>query len=164
MRDVPFWLGFAALGALVRLSGAQALLHGMRRSLLGATLAAFLVYAAARMLGIGDAAAYDSTAFFGYAGALCLTLLAYSPKSAGLAAIGSGSYFIYLWHIFLILVIRDHVQLDRAGPVVHFLVVYLLTTGAIVACLLALRRSGSRRLCRWLGVGPVACPVRGLAS
>ena len=63
MRDIPFWFSFVALGALTAMF-ADLSDQGMRRSLLGAMLAAYMIYAAVRILGLGDAAAYDSIAFF----------------------------------------------------------------------------------------------------
>ncbi len=76
MRDIPFWFCFAALGALVGLSGKRAGLREMRAPMLGATLLAYIIYAAVRLSGLGDAADYDSVAFFGYAALLCIVLLA----------------------------------------------------------------------------------------
>ena len=59
--------------------------QSMRRWLLGAMLAAYVFFAAVRILGIGDAAFYDSTAFF----ALCGAVLPFAlHPAARIAAIG----------------------------------------------------------------------------
>src|SRR6266404_3078171 len=71
----------------------------------------FTIYAAVRLFGLGDAADYDSVAFFGYAALLCTLLLALAVQLPFLAALGSGSYFIYLWHIFIVMALRDHAEL-----------------------------------------------------
>ena len=74
MRDIPFWFSFMAAGALTayvcRLHRARACGYAV----VGALLIAYLIYAAVRIFGIGDAAAYDSIAFFGYAALLCFWL------------------------------------------------------------------------------------------
>ena len=87
----------------------------MRRALLGAMLAAYMLYAAVRILGLGDAATYDSTAFFLYAALFCVALFAIQPGSPLLGWFGSGSYFIYLWHIFIVMLLRDHASLHQLG-------------------------------------------------
>jgi peptidoglycan/LPS O-acetylase OafA/YrhL len=150
MRDIPFWFSFVALGALtamfVDLSD-----RGMRRALLGAMLAAYLIYAAVRILGLGDAATYDSTAFFLYAALFCVALFAIQPGSPLLGWIGSGSYFIYLWHIFVVMALRDHTSLRQLGGAASFAVCCGLTVLVSAAALLAVRQLVSPRLCRWLG-------------
>ena len=91
-------------GVLADLEQAAGLaLRDMRVLIAGATVAAYAIYAAVRVFGIGDAADYDSVAFFGYAALSCVLLLVLHPRNALLAAIGSGSYFIYLWHIFVVM-------------------------------------------------------------
>ena len=92
----------------------------MRRALLGAMLAAYMLYAAVRILGLGDAAAYDSTAFFLYAALFCVALFAVQPNSPLLGWLGSGSYFIYLWHIFVVMLLRDHAALHQLGGIASF--------------------------------------------
>ncbi len=88
---------------------------GMRALFGCATLIAYLIYASVRIGGIGDAAAYNSMAFFCYATLLCCWLFAMQTTSPMLAAIGSGSYFIYLWHIFVVMALRDHAALRHSG-------------------------------------------------
>src|SRR6202022_1189352 len=66
MRDIPFWFSFMALGALVGISGSRSSLRDMRALLISATLFACIIYATVRLFGLGDAADYDSVAFFGY--------------------------------------------------------------------------------------------------
>jgi surface polysaccharide O-acyltransferase-like enzyme len=149
MRDIPFWLSFVSLGALIGLADSS--LRDMRALIAGATLLAFTIYAAVRLLGIGDAADYDSVAFFGYAALLCLLLLALDIRSRRLAALGSGSYFIYLWHIFMVMILRDHAAPLRLGPVACFVTTFATTTLGSIAALLGIRTAAPPRMIRWLG-------------
>ena len=150
IRDIPFWFSFMAAGALTAMAG-KLVLPGMRVLLPGATLTAYLIYAAVRTTGIGDAAAYDSMAFFCYAALLCCWLFAARPQSRMLASIGSGSYFIYLWHIFIVMTLRDHTALRQLGPLLNATVTSVVTVLLSVATLMTLRRFASRRALRWLG-------------
>jgi fucose 4-O-acetylase-like acetyltransferase len=151
MRDIPFWFSFMAIGALVGISGAGSRLREMPVLMAGATLLAFIIYAAVRLFGVGDAADYDSLAFFGYAALLCILLLALDVQSPHLAALGSGSYFIYLWHIFIVMSLRDHAALYRFGPVANFAITYAATALGSIGALLAIRAAAPARLIRWLG-------------
>lgn len=151
MRDIPFWFSFMAIGALIGLSGTGSSLQDMRVLISGATLLALIIYAAVRLFGLGDAADYDSIAFFGYAALVCILLLALDIRSPPLALLGSGSYFIYLWHIFIIMLLRDHAALHRFGPVANFAITYALTVSGTIVLLLAIRAAVPPRLIRWLG-------------
>ena len=150
MRDIPFWFAFAALGALTAMF-ADLTDQNIRRMLPGAALVAYVLYATVRMLGVGDAATYDSTAFFIYAALFCISLLAFQPNFPLLGWIGSGSYFIYLWHIFIVMALRDHTTLRQLGGIASFAVCAGAATLVITAALLAVRQLASSRLCRWLG-------------
>jgi peptidoglycan/LPS O-acetylase OafA/YrhL len=150
MRDIPFWFSFVALGGLTAMF-ADLRDQGMRRALLGAMLAAYMIYAVVRILGLGDAATYDSTAFFVYAALFCVALFAFQPGSPLLGWLGSGSYFIYLWHIFIVMLLRDHTSLRQLGGMASFAVCCGLTVLISIAALLAVRQLASPRLCRWLG-------------
>jgi surface polysaccharide O-acyltransferase-like enzyme len=150
LRDIPFWFSFAALGVLVGTSAAGLALRDMRLLIAGATAAAYAVYAAVRLSGIGDAADYDSAAFFGYAALFCVLLLVLHPRNALIAFVGSGSYFIYLWHIFVVMALRDHTTLRTSGAVAESLATCIVTITASVAALAAVRRIAPR-LSRWLG-------------
>ena len=150
MRDIPFWFSFVALGALTAMF-ADLRDQGMRRALLGAMLAAYMVYAAVRILDLGDAATYNSTAFFLYAALFCVALFAIQPRSPLLGWFGSGSYFIYLWHIFIVMALRDHTALRQLGGIAGFAACCGLTVLLSTAALLAVRQLASPRLCRWLG-------------
>ncbi|MBR0750710.1 acyltransferase [Bradyrhizobium jicamae] len=150
MRDIPFWFSFVALGALTAMYRPSI----DRRTvtlLVGATAVAFLLYATVRVLGIGDAAAYDSVAYFLYAGLLCLLLWSSQARLPAMAAIGSGSYFIYLWHIFIVMALRDHAALRQYGPVASFVVTCSVTATLSIGALWCLRRCAPARLARWLG-------------
>ena len=151
MRDIPFWFSFMAIGTLIGLSGTGSSLHNMRVPISGATLLAFIIYAAVRLFSLGDAADYDSIAFFGYAALLCALLLALDIRSPRLAVLGSGSYFIYLWHIFIVMMLRDHAALHRFGPAADFAITYAVTALGSIAALLVTRAAAPPRLCRWLG-------------
>lgn len=150
MRDIPFWFAFAALGALTAMF-VDRTDRSIRRVLPGAVLAAYILYAAVRTLGFGDAATYDSTAFFCYAVLFCVSLLAFQPSSPLLGWIGSGSYFIYLWHIFIIMALRDHTALRQLGGVVSFAMAFGLAVVGSGVALLAIRQLACPRFCRWLG-------------
>jgi peptidoglycan/LPS O-acetylase OafA/YrhL len=151
MRDIPFWFSFTALGALIGLSGTRSSLHDMRALISGATLIAYIIYAGVRLFGLGDAADYDSAAFFGYAGLLCVLLLALDIRWPSIAALGSGSYFIYLWHIFIVMLLRDQAELRRLGPAADFAITYALTALGSIVALLAVREFAPPRMIRWLG-------------
>jgi surface polysaccharide O-acyltransferase-like enzyme len=150
MRDIPFWFSFVALGALTAMF-AELNDQNTRRLLLGAMFAAYTFYAAVRILGLGDAATYDSTAFFLYSALFCVALFALQPSSPLLGWFGSGSYFIYLWHIFIVMALRDHTTLHQLGAVASFAVCGGLAVLLSAAALLAVRQLASPRLCRWLG-------------
>jgi surface polysaccharide O-acyltransferase-like enzyme len=151
MRDIPFWFSFAALGVLAASSATVSALRDMRMQMAAGTLIAYIIYAAVRLFGLGDAADYDSIAFFGYAAAFCLTLFAFDIQLPFLAALGSGSYFIYLWHIFIVMILRDHAALRQFGPLVDTAVTYTTTTAVVAFALLCVRRFSPPRITRWLG-------------
>ena len=150
LRDIPFWFSFMAAGALVRLAG-RPILPDMRGLLPGTTLVAYAIYATVRIYGVGDAAAYDSVAFFAYSALLCCWLLVVQPRSPMLAAIGTGSYFIYLWHFFIVMALRDHAGLRQVGPVANAAITSGITIVLSVAALMMVRQVAPRRLQRWLG-------------
>jgi fucose 4-O-acetylase-like acetyltransferase len=151
MRDIPFWFSFAAPGALVGISGTRSSVRGMRALISGATLLAYVIYAAVRLFSLGDAADYDSVAFFGYAALLCILFLALDVQLPLFAALGSGSYFIYLWHIFIVMILRDHAALRQFGSVVNSGITFIVTASGSILALLAVRAFAPPRLSRWLG-------------
>jgi peptidoglycan/LPS O-acetylase OafA/YrhL len=151
MRDIPFWFSFAALGALVGISGTRSSLPDMRTLISGAMLLAYVIYASVRLFSLGDAADYDSIAFFGYAALLCILLLALDIQLPFFAALGSGSYFIYLWHIFIVMILRDHAALRRFGSVANFAITFTVAVSGSILALLAVRAFTPQRLSRWLG-------------
>lgn len=151
LRDIPFWLSFAACGVLLGTLRGEPALRNMRVVILSATLIAYLIYAAVRISNIGDSADYDSVAFFGYAALFSVLLLANGLRIPFLAMIGSGSYFIYLWHIFVVMTLRDHTSLRDFGAVPDFVATYAITALLSVAALLAIRWAAPSRTLRWLG-------------
>jgi surface polysaccharide O-acyltransferase-like enzyme len=150
MRDIPFWFSFAALGALTAIFAGFAD-RSMRVVFFSTMLTAYILYTTVRLLGIGDAAVYDSTAFFGYAALFCLWLFTLQPRLPLLATIGTGSYFIYLWHIFIVMALRDHATLRQLGAAANFAITCSLTILLSVTALLAVRQLASPRVFRWLG-------------
>lgn len=150
MRDIPFWFSFVALGALTAMYR-PSIDNKTVTLLVGATAVAYPLYATVRILAIGDAAAYDSIAFFLYAGLLCLLLWSAQARIPAIAAIGSGSYFIYLWHIFIVMTLRDHPALHAYGPVASFVVTCGVTAMLSIGALWCIRRCAPVRLTRWLG-------------
>lgn len=151
MRDIPFWFSFMAFGTLLGIYGTRSSLHDTRALLSGATLFACLFYATVRLFGLGDAADYDSVAFFGYAALLCILLFTFDVQSPSLAALGSGSYFIYLWHIFIVMALRDHAGLTQLGLVANFAVTFTVAAFGSILALLIVRAIAPPYLLRWLG-------------
>lgn len=151
LRNLPFWFAFMALGVLAGMIRAEQTLPAMAPLLLGCTATAYVVYAAVRILDIGDSAAYDSPALFVYAAFLCLVFLAAPVRSSLLALIGSGSYFIYLWHIFVIMLLRDHAPWRQTDPALGSLANYAATAIASVGALMLVRSLLGARGTRWLG-------------
>ena len=90
-------------------------------------------------------------AFFGYAGLLCLLLLALDIQWPLVAALGSGSYFIYLWHIFIVMFLRDHAVLRQFGPAASFVITFAVAVSGSVVAWLTVRTVAPPRLYRWLG-------------
>lgn len=151
LRDIPFWFAFMAIGAIFGLVRADRILGDILPMLAGAAATAFLVYATVRIGNVGDAAPYDSPAFYLYAVLLALMLLALKPDLPQLASIGSGSYFIYLWHILIIMTLRDHTSLGGATGLAAALIIALITTSVVLAALFAVRRLLPSRAAHWLG-------------
>jgi surface polysaccharide O-acyltransferase-like enzyme len=151
MRDLPFWFTFMALGALIGEFRIRPILADIRILLLAATVTAYVIYTAVRLFGVGDAADYDSIAFFGYAALLCCIFLALDFRSPFIASLGSGSYFIYLWHIFFVMLLRDHAPLHALGPTFGPVVTYAVTATGSILALILVRELAPARVCRWLG-------------
>lgn len=151
MRDLPFWFGFFALGVLFATLDLEPLLRGKRAIAIITTLGAYAVYASVRIFKIGDAADYDSTAYFAYAAMFCVALVAMRPTIRFLAALGSGSYFIYLWHIFIIWLLRDHTSLYASSALTASLTAYGVTALTSISALMAVRALASARVAGWLG-------------
>ncbi|WP_024514451.1 acyltransferase [Bradyrhizobium sp. Tv2a-2] len=151
MRDIPFWFTFMALGTLLGEFQVRQALANQRTLLLGATTAAYIVYAAVRLFSVGDAADYDSIAFFGYAALACCLFLALDARFPFIASLGSGSYFIYLWHIFFVMLLRDHARLRALGPAAASAITYVAAATASIAALILVREFVPARLHRWLG-------------
>jgi hypothetical protein len=151
MRDIPFWFAFVAFGLLAgtfRLNGA---LRDQKAILLIAVVLAYTIYAGVRLCQIGDAADYDSLAFFAYASLAALMLLTLRPTSPSLAMLGSGSYFIYLWHIFIVMFLRDHGVFDGFAPVARFAATFVTTSIVITLALICMRHLVPNKMLRWIG-------------
>jgi peptidoglycan/LPS O-acetylase OafA/YrhL len=151
MRDVPFWFAFVALGALAGMFRIRSRLYDARALLMGATFIAYVIYAAVRLFRLGDAADYDSIAMFGYAALLCGLLLALDAELPLIASLGSGSYFIYLWHIFFVMLLRDHTPLRQLGPPAASAITFAVATIASITALVIVREVAPPRVRRWLG-------------
>ncbi|MBU6462973.1 MAG: acyltransferase [Bradyrhizobium sp.] len=151
MRDVPFWFVFMALGTLAGMFRIKPMLAGMRWQLFAATVAAYVLYAAVRLFRIGDAADYDSIAFFSYAALFCCFLLACYAEFPLMASLGSGSYFIYLWHIFFVMLLRDHAATSQLTPATASAITYICTASASVFAMMMVRGLASAPVRRWLG-------------
>ncbi len=151
LRDLPFWFAFMALGVLVGMSDAGRTLAGMIPLLVICTVTAYAIYVAARILGLGDSAAYDSTALFAYATLLCLMFVAAPLHSRLLGFVGSGSYFIYLWHILVIMLLRDHGGWLSANSVVASATTYAAAVAVSILALVIVRSVLPPRAAQWLG-------------
>jgi surface polysaccharide O-acyltransferase-like enzyme len=151
MRDIPFWLTFMAIGVLVAEFEIMPALAETRTMLLGAAIIAYIIYVAVRLFRLGDAADYDSIAFFGYAALLCCLFLAQDAQLPFIASLGSGSYFIYLWHIFFVMLLRDHAPLHALGPAAASVITYGVAGAGSILALVLIRELAPARLCRWLG-------------
>ncbi|CEG08083.1 Fucose 4-O-acetylase [Afipia felis] len=151
MRDIPFWFAFLALGLLAGTFRLNEILRDRKALLLAAAAIAYVIYTGVRLWKIGDDADYDSLAFFGHASLAALTLLTWRPASAALAMLGSGSYFIYLWHIFIIMFLRDHGVFDRFTPLAGFVFTFAATAILIAFFLVCVRRLAPGTMRRWVG-------------
>jgi peptidoglycan/LPS O-acetylase OafA/YrhL len=151
MRDLPFWFAFVAAGATVGSVRVEGAFRDLRYWLAAATVTAYAAYGAIRIAGIGDAADYDSIAFFLYAVLFCMTMLGFSRDWPALATLGSASYFLYLWHIFVIMALRQVPALQShavASVAIEFAAALIVS----VVLALAIRRVAGARLVQWLGV------------
>ncbi|HEX5210700.1 MAG TPA: acyltransferase [Pseudolabrys sp.] len=150
MRDLPFWFGFMAVGAIVGCLELRQLLQNLRSSLLAATLLAYAAYASVRIFAIGDAADYDSVAFFVYACLFCLCMLAFAPRVPALGFLGAASYAIYLWHIFPIMILRGLLT-PQLQPAASFFIEYVVALIFSIGLVITARSVAAPRLARWLG-------------
>lgn len=151
LRNLPFWFAFMALGMLAGLLRIERLLGEMVPLLVACAAAAYVISATVRIFSIGDSAAYDSIALFAYAAPLCLIFLAVPLGSAVLGFIGSGSYFIYLFHIFVIMLLRDYGLLREAGAVTASIAAYGAATAASIIALVVIRTAMPPRAAQVLG-------------
>lgn len=149
LRDVPFWFTFMALGALIAVSGAADTLGKTDPLLIACATLGYAIYVSVRMSALGDAAAYDSIAFFAYAAPLCTVFLTMAPSSHLLAYVGSGSYFVYLWHIFIVMLLRDHGTSQH--PAIASILTSATTVGVSLLALFTVRSALPPRVARWLG-------------
>jgi len=151
MRDIPFWFAFMALGALAGIFRIRPVLTDMRLQLFAATFVAYIFYTGVRLFRLGDAADYDSIAFFAYAALLCCLLLAYHAEAPLIAALGSGSYFIYLWHIFFVMLLRDHAPLSTLGSFAASAITFVCATAGSIVAMTIVRGLAPIPVRRWLG-------------
>lgn len=151
MRDVPFWFAFAAAGALVGSLRAQVVLHELRYMLAAGAVLAYIAYALIRIVQIGDAADYDSLAFFLYALLFCLAMLGFAWRWHAVAVLGSASYFIYLWHIFVVMTLRS-VPTLHPHPLASFLTEFIAALLVTASLAILIRQAAPPRVAQWLGV------------
>jgi peptidoglycan/LPS O-acetylase OafA/YrhL len=148
------WLVYAAAGTDTEQSERRLIVFLLLAIGLGLVVGSYLDPLLARLGysdSLGDAADYDSVAFFGYAALLCVLLLAFDVQLPFVAGLGSGSYFIYLWHIFIVMVLRDYAELRQFGAVANFAITYIVTASGSILALLAVREIAPPRMIRWLG-------------
>jgi peptidoglycan/LPS O-acetylase OafA/YrhL len=78
------------------------------------------------------------------------------------AAFGTGSYFIYLWHIFVIMALRDLGGFHALGGVAATLLMYVIAVLVSAGALLALRQwAPPRVLAAWLPVESLSWGKKG---
>ena len=129
------------------------------RAALGAMLIAYMVYAAVRILRHRRRRRlrFDRV-LRSMQPCSAFALFASQPRSPLLAGIGSGSYFIYLWHIFIVMALRDHASLRQFGGVAELC--RLLRPDrclSVSLALLAVRQVASPRLYAGWGHKPCSC-------
>ena len=151
MRDIPFWFSFLALGLLIGTFQLTETLRDRKSLVLVAAVIAYVIYVGARLWQIGDHADYDSLAFFFYASLAALALLTLRPALSSLAMLGSGSYFIYLWHIFIVMFLRDHGSFSQFDPSIAFIATFAITAIAITLVLACVRYFVPNKMLRWIG-------------
>jgi peptidoglycan/LPS O-acetylase OafA/YrhL len=78
-------------------------------------------------------------------------MLAARLGSAPLAFIGSGSYFIYLWHIFPIMLLRSSEAWRQADPLAASLAAYAAAAVTSIVALVIVRSVLPQRTAQWLG-------------
>ncbi|MDQ8729770.1 acyltransferase [Bradyrhizobium sp. LHD-71] len=151
LRDLPFWFAFMSLGVLTGLLHAERPLTAMVPLLAACTLTAYAIYAAVRIASLGDAAAYDSIALFVYAALLCLMFLAAPLRNTLLGFVGSGSYFIYLWHILAIMWLRDQAVWQHTNGALASVATFAAAAVTTIAALAVIRSALPARAAQWLG-------------
>lgn len=151
LRDLPFWFAFMALGMILGVARLERALSALVPQLCISAAIAYAIYALVRIFALGDAAAYDSVALFAYAATLCLIVLAAPVKSAALGFLGSGSYFIYLWHIFPIMLLRGSDGWQHANAAFASIAAYAAAATASIVALVIVRQVLPPRAAQWLG-------------
>src|SRR3569833_1104661 len=151
MRDIPFWFSFLSHGILIGTIKLIETLRDLKSLELVAAVIAYEIYVGARLWQISDHADYDSLAFFFYASLAALALLTLRPALSSLAMLGSGSYFIYLWHIFIVMFLRDHGAFSQFGPAIEFIGTFATTAAAIILFFACVRYFVPNKMLRWVG-------------
>jgi peptidoglycan/LPS O-acetylase OafA/YrhL len=77
--------------------------------------------------------------------------LALDVQLPSLAALGSGSYFIYLWHIFIVMFLRDQVGLKQFDPATSLAITFTVVALGSILALQIVRAIAPPYLIRWLG-------------
>ena len=78
-------------------------------------------------------------------------MFGFAFDAAPLAELGSASYFIYLWHIFVIMALRQVPALQH-HPLAAAVVDYAAAVSICIAFVWAIRRMNSPRLAHWVGI------------
>jgi peptidoglycan/LPS O-acetylase OafA/YrhL len=77
--------------------------------------------------------------------------MAFDAELPVIARLGSRSYFIYLWHIFFVMLLRDHAPLHALGPAIASITTYIVAASGSIIALIMIRQVAPPRLCHWLG-------------
>ena len=77
-------------------------------------------------------------------------MLSFAFDWQALAMLGAGSYFIYLWHVFPIMLLREWPGLQQQAAA-SFAVKFAVAFATSALFIVAIRRARAPRLAQWLG-------------
>jgi peptidoglycan/LPS O-acetylase OafA/YrhL len=78
-------------------------------------------------------------------------MLGFAWNWQAIATLGSASYFIYLWHIFVVMALRA-VPALHPHPLASFLTEYIAALLVTASLAILIRQAAPQRVAQWLGV------------